>query len=49
MSLDVAKNQELLLASPLTGKKLNDYLTKCYYSYEQFIKEAGIYKGTQKK
>jgi tripartite-type tricarboxylate transporter receptor subunit TctC len=45
----VAKNQELLLTDPLTGKALNDYLRKCYFSYEQFIKEAGIYKSEKKK
>jgi tripartite-type tricarboxylate transporter receptor subunit TctC len=44
----VAKDQELLLAEPLTGKALNDYLKKCYLLYEKFIKDAGIYKMERK-
>jgi len=44
----VAKEQELLLAEPLTGRTLNDYLRKCYLLYEQFIKDAGIYKMERK-
>jgi len=44
----VAKDQELLLTEPLTGKALNDYLKKCYLLYEQFIKDAGIYKMERK-
>ncbi len=44
----VAKMQELLLVEPLTGKTLMDYIRKCYVLYEQFIKEAGIYKIEKK-
>jgi tripartite-type tricarboxylate transporter receptor subunit TctC len=44
----VAKDQEILLTEPLTGKALNDYLKKCYLLYEQFIKDAGIYKMEKK-
>jgi len=44
----VAEKQELLLAEPLTGKALNDFLKKCYLLYEQVIKEAGIYKMEKK-
>ena len=44
----VAKDQELLLTEPLTGRALNDYLKKCYLLYEQFIKDAGIYKMERK-
>ncbi len=44
----VAKDQELLLTEPLTGKALNDYLKKCYLLYERFIKDAGIYKMERK-
>lgn len=43
-----AKNQELLLTEPLTGKNLFEYLKKCYLLYEQYIKEAGIYKIEKK-
>jgi tripartite-type tricarboxylate transporter receptor subunit TctC len=44
----VAEKNELLLREPLTGKALSDFLKKWYDGYEQFIKDAGIYK-TQKK
>jgi tripartite-type tricarboxylate transporter receptor subunit TctC len=44
----VAKDQELLLTEPLTGKALNDYLKKCYLLYEKFIRDAGIYKTGKK-
>jgi len=44
----VAEENELLSTEPLTQKSLNDYLTKCYTSYEQSIKEAGIYKIERK-
>jgi len=44
----VAEENELLLREPLTGKSLNDFLKKCYISYEQLIKEAGIYKIERK-
>ena len=44
----VAKEQELLLAEPLTGKALLDYLKKWHLLFEQFIKEAGIYKIERK-
>jgi len=44
----VAKEQELLLVEPLTGRALNDYLGKCYLLYEKFIKDAGIYKMMRK-
>jgi len=44
----VAEKNELILREPLTGKSLNDFLKKCYDEYEQFIKEAGIYKMGKK-
>lgn len=44
----VAEKNELLLREPLTGKALSDFLKKCYDEYEQFIKEAGIYKMEKK-
>ena len=44
----VAEKNELLSTGPLTGKSLNDYLKKSYLSYEQSIKEAGIYKMERK-
>ena len=44
----VAEKNELILREPLTGKSLNDFLKKCYDEYEQFIKEAGIYKMERK-
>lgn len=45
---DVAEKNELLLREPLTGRTLNDFLKKCYDEYEQFFKEAGIYKMERK-
>jgi len=45
---DVAEKNELILREPLTGKTLNDFLKKCYDEYEQFIKDAGIYKMERK-
>jgi tripartite-type tricarboxylate transporter receptor subunit TctC len=44
----VAKEQELILTEPLTGKALLDYQKKWYGLYEQFIKEAGIHKSQKK-
>ncbi len=44
----VAEKNELLSTEPLTGKSLNDYLKKANLSYEQSIKEAGIYKMERK-
>ena len=44
----VAKDQELLLTEPLTRKPLVDYLRKRNLLYEQYIKEAGIYKIEKK-
>ena len=44
----VAEKNELLSTEPLTGKSLNDYLRKSYISYEQSIKETGIYKIERK-
>lgn len=43
-----AKDQELLLTEPLTGQALVDYLKKNNLIFEQYIKEAGIYKGQKK-
>ncbi len=44
----VAKEQDLPSLEPLTGKALLDYLKKYFLLYEQFIKEAGIYKIEKK-
>lgn len=44
----VAKNQGLETADPLAGKDLHDYLSKWNALYEQYIKEAGIYKVERK-
>lgn len=44
----VAKNQGLSTADPLTGKDLHEYLRRWNVLYEQYIKEAGIYKMEKK-
>jgi tripartite-type tricarboxylate transporter receptor subunit TctC len=44
----VAKNQGLSTNDPLVGKELTDYLRKWSGLYEQYIKEAGIYKSEKK-
>jgi tripartite-type tricarboxylate transporter receptor subunit TctC len=44
----VAKNQGLSTEDPLTGKDLHDYLRKWNTLYEQYIKEAGLYKMERK-
>ena len=44
----VATNQGLLIADPLAGKDLHDYLSKWNALYEEFIKEEGIYKIERK-
>ena len=44
----VAKHQGLSLPDPLTGKDLHEYLRKWSTLYEQYIKEAGIYKMERK-
>jgi tripartite-type tricarboxylate transporter receptor subunit TctC len=44
----VAKNQGLSTLDPLTGKDLHEYLKRWNGLYEQYIKEAGIYKMGKK-
>ena len=44
----VSKNQGLTIIDPLTGKDLHEYLRKWNTLYEQYIKEAGIYKIERK-
>jgi tripartite-type tricarboxylate transporter receptor subunit TctC len=44
----VSKNQGLTIVDPLTGKDLHEYLRKWNALYEQYIKEAGIYKIERK-
>lgn len=44
----VGRNQGLSTADPLTGKDLHDYLRKWNALFEQYIKEAGIYKIERK-
>lgn len=44
----IAKNQGLSIADPLAGKDLHDYLRKWNALFEQYIKEAGIYKIEKK-
>ncbi len=41
-------NQGLLSQDPLTGRALFDYVTNWHRLYEQYIKEAGIYKMEKK-
>ncbi len=43
----VAADQELLV-QPMTGKPLIDYLKKTSASYEELIKEVGLYKSERK-
>lgn len=43
----LAQDQELA-PQPLTGKPLFDYLKKTSATYEELIKEAGLYKGEKK-
>jgi len=44
----VSKNQGLTIIDSLTGQDLHDYLRKWNTLYEQYIKEAGIYKMERK-
>ncbi len=44
----IAKDQELILTGPLTGKDLFDQIKKSYALYGEFIKEAGVYKIEKK-
>lgn len=43
----LAQDQELT-AQPLTGKPYLDYLKKTSATYEELIKDAGLYKGAKK-
>jgi tripartite-type tricarboxylate transporter receptor subunit TctC len=44
----LAKNLELFLTEPLTGKPLLDTVKKTYLLYEGFTKETGVYKSQKK-
>jgi tripartite-type tricarboxylate transporter receptor subunit TctC len=44
----VADDQELA-AEPMTGKPFVDYLKKTSATYEELIKEMGMYKSEKKK
>lgn len=44
----IAKEQEVALREPLTGKVLLDYIKKFNSDYKQTIQEMGIYKGEKK-
>lgn len=44
----LAKNNELMLTEPCTGKNLYDYIKKWNGLFEQYIKEAGLYKAQSK-
>jgi tripartite-type tricarboxylate transporter receptor subunit TctC len=44
----VAKKSETIVPEPLTGDALADYLRKLNASYEQMIREAGLYKFEKK-
>lgn len=46
--VSVAKKTETIIPEPLTGPALADYLKKLNASYEQLIKEAGLYKSEKK-
>jgi tripartite-type tricarboxylate transporter receptor subunit TctC len=43
----VAQDQELLVR-PMTGKPLIDYLKKTSATYEELIREVGLYKSEKK-
>jgi tripartite-type tricarboxylate transporter receptor subunit TctC len=44
----VARKNETIVGEPLTGQALADYVKKLNASYEQLIKEAGLYKSERK-
>ncbi len=44
----VAKSQGLSITDPLVGDELHEYMKKWHGLYEQYIKEAGIYKSQKK-
>jgi len=46
--MTLAKTQQFSVGEPLTGKGLLDYMRKWNALYEQYIKEAGIYKMEKK-
>jgi tripartite-type tricarboxylate transporter receptor subunit TctC len=44
----VAKKSETIIGDSLTGSALTDFLRKLNVSYEQMIKDAGLYKSEKK-
>jgi tripartite-type tricarboxylate transporter receptor subunit TctC len=46
--VSVAKKSETIVPEPITGAALGDFLKKLSASYEQLIKEAGLYKSEKK-
>lgn len=46
--VSVAKKNELITRDPLTGAALGEYLKKLNASFEELIKEAGLYKSDAK-
>ena len=47
--IKIAKDQDLNITEPLTGKAFLDYLKKYYLIYEEMTKEAGTYKAEKRK
>lgn len=46
--VSVAKKSETIIGDSLTGPALTDFLRKLNVSYEQMIKDAGLYKSDKK-
>jgi hypothetical protein len=44
----LARKSEVIVGESLTGPALADHLKKLNASYEQLIKEAGLYKSEKK-